>query len=342
MSKNIPGSKLRFALDNLEALPAMPDIAHKLLALQLDTEAGEAQMLSLVEQDPQIFARVIGLANSPAMGVGRKINSIRDAAMLLGLTRLKSVAIGIATMSRMLNQPAGKNFDPHDLWTHSMTVAIVMNVIAQKMPKRIRPDDNQIFLAGLLHDIGLMALHHLDPEASDELHRQLRLYSTCPINDLELELLGMTHNYIGAQLVRHWHLPDDIVDVVELHHSPRSGNEAFANPLVRLVNIAEKLLPDFGISEHTNDAIDESEWRELCIDPVHAAEFSEIANELAIQVAQLPDTLVASRPAAIAPAARSAAPAIPAAVVHPVSRMRFANIVASKSAIVRWIRRILP
>lgn len=318
----------------------MPEIAHKLLALPLDTEAGEEQMLSLVEQDPQIFARIIGLANSPAMGVGRKINSVRDAAMLLGMTRLKSVAIGIATMSRMLSQPAGKNFDPHDLWTHSMTVAIVMNVIAQKMPKRIRPDDNQIFLAGLLHDIGLMALHHLDPEASDELHRQLRLYSTCPINDLELELLGMTHNYIGAQLVRHWHLPDDIVDVVELHHSPRGGTEAFANPLVRLVNIAEKLLPDFGISEHTNEAIDESEWRELCIDPVHAAEFSEIANELGIQVAQLPDTLVASRPAAIAPTAPRAAPAMPAAAVHPADRMRFANIPAL-SAIVRWIRRFL-
>lgn len=340
MSKDIKGSKLRLALGNLELLPAMPDIAHKLLALPLDTEAGEAQMLSLVEQDPQIFARVVGMANSPAMGVGRKINSIKDAAMLLGLTRLKSVAIGIATMSKLLNQPAGKNFDPHDLWTHSMTVAIVMNVIAQKMPKHIRPDDNQIFLAGLLHDIGLMVLHHVDPEASDELHRQLRLNPTCPINELELELLGMTHNYIGAQLVRHWHLPDDVVDVVALHHSPRCGSEGLSNPLIRLVNIAEKLLPDFGISEHTHEAIEESEWRELCIDPVHTGEFFELANELAMQIAQLPDTLSASRPAAIAPATPHAAPAIPAVVVHPARRMRFADIPAL-SAIVRWIRRIL-
>lgn len=173
MNTVMPVSRLSSALDNLESLPAMPDIAVKLLALPLDTDAGESQMLKLINRDPQIFARVIGLANSPAVGAGRKVSSIQDAAMLLGMKRLKSVAISIATMSKMLNQPAGNNFDPQDLWTHSMTIAIVMNAIAKEMPRRIRPDDNQIFLAGLLHDIGLMALHYLDPLASDELHRQL-------------------------------------------------------------------------------------------------------------------------------------------------------------------------
>jgi HD-like signal output (HDOD) protein len=107
----------------------------------------------------------------------------------------------------------------------------------------------------------------------------------------------MTHGYIGAQLVRHWHLPDEIVEVVEMHHSPRTGHEAFANSLVRLVNIAEKLLPDFGVAEHTIEAIDDDEWRELCIDPARATAFYELANELAIQVVQLPDTHGASQPA---------------------------------------------
>lgn len=289
MNNRMPGNRLNFALNNLESLPAMPDIAVKLLALPLDTVAGEMAMLKLVSRDPQIFARVIGLANSPAVGAGRKVSSIQDAAMLLGMKRLKSVAIGIATMSKMLNQPAGKNFDPQDLWTHSMTIAIIMNAIAQEMPKRIRPDDNQIFLAGLLHDIGLMALHYLDPHASDELHRQLRLQPRRHIIELELELLGMTHCQIGAKLVRYWQLPGEIAEVVELHHSQDLGAIAFDNPLVRLVNVAEKLLPDFAVAEHTFDAIDECEWRDLCIDGSRAEYIRELANELAVQVVQLPD-----------------------------------------------------
>ena len=296
MNNDRPGSKLKLALDKLNLLPAMPVIAQKLLALSLDTEEGERQMLRLIEQDLQLYARIIGLANSPGMGVGRKINSIRDAAMLLGMKRLKTVALGIATMSKMLSLPPGKNFDPHDLWTHGMTIAMVMNLIAHEMPARIRPDDSQIFLAGLLHDIGLMALHHLDPEASDELHRQLRLQPKCPIAELELELLGVTHGYIGAKLVRHWHLPDDIVEVVELHHAPNLSLMYLVNPLVRLANIAEKLLPDFGVVEHSFEPIDDSEWAELCIDPKRAGELFELANELAMQLLQLPEEYGATEP----------------------------------------------
>ncbi len=289
MSKSIAAGRLKLSLGNLESLPAMPEIARRLLMLPLDTESGEKQMIALVEKDPQISARVIGLANSSAMGSQRQIKGIRDAAMLLGMQRLKSVALGIATMSAMLKQPAGKYFDPHDFWTHSMTIAIVMHAIAGAMPKRIRPDENLIFLAGLLHDIGLAALHHLDYEASEELHHQMCLNPKAPIPEVETELLGVTHAEIGAQLVRHWNLPAEIADVVGSHHSPPTGKEAYANPLIRLVSIAERLLPDFGFAEHTFGPVFDDEWRELCIDSTRVDEIVAIANELALQVVQLPE-----------------------------------------------------
>lgn len=290
MSRESIASKLKSALDNLERLPAMPVIAQKLLALKLYTDEGEAQMIALIEQDPQLSAKILGLANAPAMGVGRKVTGIKDAAMLLGLKRLKSVAIGIATLSKFTDQPAVKNFDPQDLWSHSMTIAIAMEGLAREMPKMMRPDENQVFLAGLLHDIGLMALHHIDRGASDELHHQLRLQPKRPMQDVEQELLGMNHGYIGAQLVRHWFLPKEIVEVVGLHHSAHIAALARTNPLVRLVNLAEKLLPDFGIAEHTSAAIDESEWRELGINPDRADDIAALINELAMQLVQLPET----------------------------------------------------
>jgi putative nucleotidyltransferase with HDIG domain len=342
MSKKMFGSKLKFALDNLDSLPAMPEIAHKLLALPLETEAGEAQMISLIEQDPQLFAKIIGLANSPEMGVGRKINGIKDAAMLLGMKRLKSVAVGIATMSTMLNQPAGKHFDPHDLWTHSMTIAIVMHAISEAMPERIRPDENQVFLAGLLHDIGLAALNYLDFEASEELHHQLCLNPRLSIQDLELELFGVTHAHIGARLVRHWHLPQDIVDVVERHHSPPSGEAAYRNPLIRLVNIAEKLLPDFGFAEHTFKPITQSEWRELHIEPARAAELAELANELAMQVVQLPETLNSAQPAEDEDAGPMVYAPLPlSATAQPVAGSRFSMVVAPAMRLVKRIGNML-
>lgn len=283
--------RLKQALANLESLPAMPATAQKLLALQLDTEEGEAQMLKLIGQDPQISAKIISLANSPVMGVSRKLGKVSDAAMLLGLTRVKAVAVGIAAMSNLAKSPAGKYFKPQDLWLHSITVAIVMRTIAQAMPKISRPNEDQIFLTGLLHDIGFMVLHHIDAAASDELHHQLGLQPERPILDVELETLGITHCYIGAQLARHWHLPEEIVTVLGYHHPPYVEEAAPDNPLVRLVSLSEKVAPNFGVSEHTGGEIHEYEWAELGIEPAAVEGICAEANELAVQTAQLSGAL---------------------------------------------------
>lgn len=280
-------NELKLALTNLDSLPAMPAIAQKLLALPLNTDEGEKQLLNLIEQDPQISAKLISLANSPVMGVSRKIGAVADAAMLLGLTRVKSVALGIASMSNLAKLPPSENFKPQDLWLHSMTIAIVMRAVAQAMPRALRPKEDQIFLAGLLHDIGFMALHHIDAAASNELHLILRRQPERPILEVEQDILGITHCAIGAQLAQHWHLPQEIIVALANHHPPYLDDVAAQNPLVRLINLAEKLQPDFGIAEHTGGPISEQEWSDLGIDPSTAAEIASLADELAMQTAQL-------------------------------------------------------
>lgn len=279
--------KLKQALADLDSLPAMPVIAQKMLALPLDTEAGEAQLLNLIGQDPQIYAKIIGMANSPMMGTSRKVSSVQEAALLLGLSRIKSVAIGIASLSGVGKLVASKHFDPQDLWLHSMTVAMTMRTLAQSMPRNMRPNEDQIFLAGLLHDIGFMALHHLDFDASNELHRQIRLQPERPLLDVELETLGITHCYIGSQLARHWHLPPELIAVMGYHHPPYVFEVAAENPLVRLVSLAERVLPDFGIAENTASEIQEQEWVDLGIDLDEVEDICNQANELAVQAAQM-------------------------------------------------------
>jgi len=281
--------KLKQALANLDSLPAMPAVAQKLLALPLDSDEGENQLIKIIEQDPQITAKIVGLANSPVMGVSRKVTTVADAALLLGMTRVKSVALGIASMSNFAKLPCGKNFKPQDLWLHSMTIAIIMRTIALEMPRQQRPREDDIFLAGLLHDIGFMALHHIDSASSNELHEQIRLQAKRPVIDIELETLGITHCYIGSHLGRAWHLPSEIVAVMGYHHPPYVNEVAAEHPMVRLLSLAEKLLPDFGIAEHTDEGIADHEWQELGIDPEKAEELIAITNEIAMQAAQLSD-----------------------------------------------------
>lgn len=277
---------LKMDLAGLDSLPAMPTIAQKLLSLALDSDEGEAQLLKLIEQDPLISAKIIGLSNSSLFGASRKVNSVHDAAMLLGLTRVKSIALGIATLSAM-RTPLEGLFKINELWLHSLTIALAMRTLSKAMPARTRPLDDQIFLSGLLHDIGYMALSYLDTAASDALHTRLHAQPERAAQEIEQELLGITHGEIGAQLGRHWDLPEEIIAVMRYHHTPDIEEAAAGQPLVSLVNFAERLLPDVGVAEHTRLEISAEEWLSLGINPDRAEDLAAALTEVAEQAKQM-------------------------------------------------------
>jgi len=283
---NVSGQvDLRQAIMKLDALPAMPVIAQRLLALKLDTDEGERMLLVLIEQDPQISAKILGLANSAMVGASRKIMTVRDAAMLLGLKRVQSVATGIAIMSLMTRPHKGK-FNMQDLWLHSFGIAFALLGLARVMPAKMRPQDDQIFLAGMLHDIGYLALVFLDPKQSDKLHTRLAAETDRPSLEVERETLEICHDELGAALASHWNLPEDIIAVLRYHHHPDAVEAEAGQPLVRMINIVEKLLPSFGIIEYVAPDISNEEWEALGIDPSEADEVKEQVDEQAEQAIQ--------------------------------------------------------
>lgn len=279
---------LRAALKNLQALPVMPHIAQKLLTLNTDTDAGERQLLKLVEQDPQILGRTIALANSPILGAtSKKITSVKEAAMLLGIKKIKSVAscISIAAMKSTL--PAGK-FKLQDLWLHNLGVAFTMLTIARAMPREERPEEDQIILAGMLHDIGYLALAYLDPKRSDELHRAFAASPATPALEIEQKMLEISHDELGAELAIQWKLPDDIVEIIRHHHFPDKHAE---QPLARMIYLAEKILPSLGMPEYVDLNIKPEDWETLGIDPddvtdifLQAKENSTLALQFAVDI----------------------------------------------------------
>lgn len=265
---------LKEAIHHLDTLPAMPVIAQKILALDLESDEGERAMLKLIEKDPQIAAKIIGLSNTPLFGSSKRVTSVSDAAMLLGITRVKSVTMGIAVMSSLIKAPAGR-LDVQGLWLHSLSISLAMRSLSRAMPRNTRPLDDEIFLAGLLHDIGYMVLNHLDPQRSDELHTRIAADKSRSALEIEADLLEINHAELGAELAKFWELPDSIVAVLRYHHEPEHEEAAIGQPLVSMVNLAEKVLADVGISEGATAEIDAEEWSALGIDPAKAGELTE-------------------------------------------------------------------
>lgn len=277
---------IRRAVRNLDVLPAMPVIAQRLLALNLDTEEGERALLVLIEQDPQIAAKILGLANSAMTGASRQITTVRGAAILLGSKRVQSVATGIAIISLMTKTPAGE-FNVQDFWLYGVRIAFAAQGIARFMPAEMRPQDDQIFLAGMLHDIGYLVLAYLDPKLSDKLHNRLAAEPERPAMEVEREVLDICHDELGAELARHWNLPEGIITVLRYHHSSEATEAAVGQPLVRMINLAQKLLPSFGVTEYVTSGISTEEWDALGISPSKAEEVKEQVTGRAEQAIQL-------------------------------------------------------
>jgi len=280
---------LREALKNLSVLPVMPLIAQKLLALNTDTDAGERQLLLLVEQDQQILAKTIALANSPTLGASsKKIMTVKEAAMLLGIKKVKSVAISIAISSLKTPPPIGK-LKLQDMWLHNLGVSFTMMAIARAMPRAIRPEEHQIFLAGMLHDIGYLALAYIDPKRSDQLHDAFAATPDKPAREIEQQLMDICHDELGAELARQWKLPEVIVSIIRFHHNPDAMPD---QPLARMISIAEKIAPSLGMKEFVDPGVSDADWDALLIDQkdiegiiAQAQENSELALQFAVDVA---------------------------------------------------------
>lgn len=189
-------------------------------------------------------------------------------------------------MSSLIREPAGL-LNIHGLWQHSLSVAMTMDTLARFMPNDRRPPDDEIYLAGLLHDIGFLVLDYLDARLSDQLHARLAAEPGRPVEEIEAEMLEMSHYELGAELGRHWNLPESIIAVMRYHHSVSDGQSAVGQPLVAMVNLAEKLLPTFGIAEAVPMDIVVEEWQSLGIDPLKADEIKSKVQEHTRHVAAI-------------------------------------------------------
>lgn len=280
---------LHAAIRKTDTLPTISIIGQRLLSLRLDTDEGERELMNLVESDPMIAARIIGLANSPIFASAKKVCSMRDAVMVLGLSRVKAVAISIALMGPLRIRES-RHFNIKNLWLHSFSMAVGMRTLSGMIPRQIRPSEDQLFLAGLLHDIGFLAFAYLEPQKFDDFLSQIETNPEKPIGELEMAILGISHAELGEMLGRHWGLPEEIVVVIAGHHL----RDASTDPMLALARITERILGDSAIQEEIRKISPEEEKAELAIlglEPAHLEKAIAVLAQQQEQIRILADML---------------------------------------------------
>jgi len=209
----------------VDRLPVFPTVAHRALSLLADEEVSLARVESVVATDQVLAGNIVQCANSAALGGLQTVNNLRHALARIGSDNACKV-VAAASLRPMF---ASRHL--HRLWNHSVETAGAAEKLAGTSR---RADPEQAFLAGLVHDVGRLALLRL-PLASTE--RYIRLMDQgCPRVLVERVLFGQTHMSIGAAALRKWNFSDEIVESVASHHAP----ERYPSTLSAILYLAEE------------------------------------------------------------------------------------------------------
>ena len=200
-----------------EHLVGVSRVALDVMRLADDPKATGADLERIIESDPPLSARLLRVANSAFYGARKPISSISGAIHLMGFSAVKNIAMA-ASLSRAFRGTGDLGtFDPREVWTHSVAVGVGARLIALRN-RQVDPHD--AFLAGLMHDIGVMIELQM---ARGNFISTLVAVGADPsltFRDAERLHVGGTHETFGEALCASWNFPITLRQVCGFHHQP--------------------------------------------------------------------------------------------------------------------------
>jgi HD-like signal output (HDOD) protein len=236
----VNGDKLVERLAEPGALPALPAALVSLQSGLYDLNIDVDQLCRGLECDPALVSEILKTINSPLFGVPKKIESVKNAVMLLGLRRVRAIVLS-QSLRKSLATYNSPGFDAFHWWDRS----ILMAVTATSLCKRVSPGAaEEAYLAGLMAELGVLVLARFEPEYE----ALLRQYAHAACRDLhraEGQELGVDHALLAADIFRLWEMPDEVVQAAENHHNPQVLELEEASILCKSVYFAALLADAF-------------------------------------------------------------------------------------------------
>lgn len=212
----------------------MPQILLKLIELCQADEAGMTELAKLIANDAGMSAKVLSVANSAAYHRGSRKVGLLQALNILGADMIKTLVISESVFQTFNGFPHSSGTDLRGFWRHALTTAVMAREIAKKMDY---PHSEEAYLAGLLHDVGRLALLAAAPNDYNFNFLAQDNENLCMV---EQHTLQITHAEAGAWLVERWNLDSFMADSILYHHESTLRLES-AHPLIRIVHLADQL-----------------------------------------------------------------------------------------------------
>jgi putative nucleotidyltransferase with HDIG domain len=248
-------------------------ILNKILEVALDPHSNAVDLKELIEADPPLTAKILRRANSAFYGMPRKVSDILDAIMFIGFESVKELSISQAVVDLFQSAPVSLGrYSREALWVHSVAVASCAKLIARR---ELRHNGNEVYTAGLLHDIGLIVI---DQFLRDDFVRIIKMIEGQQVDIWQAEdsIVHFGHDEIGGLLLKEWNFPENLSDAVLRAERPTEAQIdereetallhiahcccqerklGYLEPMTQDVLLYQRCLSKFGIEERAMEFI---------------------------------------------------------------------------------------
>ena len=243
-------------------LPEIPSIVFELNEVIANPLSSAEDIAQVVQRSPTLTALLLKIVNSPFYGFPSKIDKISLAVTLIGTREISGLALGISVISLFKNIPK-EILNMYSFLKHSLACGIISRILAAH--KNI-PQTEQLFVSGLLHDLGRLILYSYFPEEARHLLGRARATNML-LYLQENDSLGCNHTHIVKQLLQQWKLPMVLENNVFYHHGPSKASQPVPATLVHLADIITNSLGIGTSGERFVPPLNNEAWEGLGLSP---------------------------------------------------------------------------
>lgn len=221
-------------VSNIKNILTFPGACIQLIDMLESDQCDAKELANIVALDPGLAGQLLRYANSPVFGYSKRVDTIERAIIVIGIKSLSDVLIAMS-MLQTFSRPSGHELLSRILWRHSVMTACVAKVLASRCHVLHK---ERLFVAGLLHDLGLMAMVHNIPDDMD-VHFAHQVKDESSIVHMIDSYMNCSHSEVGALLMEHWLLPEALKDVSQYHHTPHIAKSH--NLEICIIHLADKI-----------------------------------------------------------------------------------------------------
>jgi putative nucleotidyltransferase with HDIG domain len=251
--------KLDHLVQQIGSLPTLPTVIVQVNELVNNPKTSALDLARTILEDQALTARLLRLVNSPFYGFPRRIATVTEAVTILGFHPVRNLLLTASVVDLLVSEETPE-FSPTALWEHSVGTAVGAGILARYSRHE---DREEVFVAGLLHDVGKLVLFHFQPKEFIRILETARAENLA-IRATEQRVLGFTHDQVGRLLAERWKLPVRLSEAVACHHRPDLAQVGKRE--ASLVHVSDVLTRALGLGSGGDDAVPplESEsWRRL-------------------------------------------------------------------------------